>query len=55
MHKQKTELPIGRVIIHRATRRMLGPISPIAAEDWPFQIVPDSKILWRYMDLWGQK
>jgi len=38
-------------MIHRATRRIVGPIAPVFSEDWPFQEVADSQILWRYMDL----
>jgi hypothetical protein len=52
LHKSSTQLPIGRAIIHRPTGRIVGPVTPIYAEDWPFQIIPDSEILWRYMDLW---
>lgn len=44
-------LPIGRAIIHRATGRIVGPITPIFQEDWPFQPFHDSEILWRYMDV----
>jgi hypothetical protein len=50
--KRRANIPIGRAIIHRATGRIVGPIAPISAEDWPFQEVPDSEVLWKYMDLW---
>ena len=29
----------------------MGPIAAIAAEDWPYQSIADSEILWRYMEL----
>lgn len=29
----------------------MGPIAPIAAEDWPFLEVAGSETLWRYLDL----
>ncbi len=38
-------------MIHRATNRLVGPLAPIDAEDWPLKTVSDSEILWRYMDL----
>src|ERR1043165_3308998 len=44
-------LPIGRAMIHRKTGAIMGPIAPIYQEDWPFVPVPDSEILWRYMNL----
>ncbi len=43
-------LPFGRAIIHRATGRIMGPIVPIFAEDWPFVQVPPKEMLWRYLD-----
>lgn len=44
-------LPIGRAIVHRATGQIVGPVAPIAAEDWPFVVVRGSETLWRYMGL----
>jgi hypothetical protein len=43
-------LPFGRAIIHRPTRRVVGPIAPIHKEDWPFHDVADHETLWRYLD-----
>jgi hypothetical protein len=51
VHKRQANIPIGRAIIHRPTGRIVGPIAPISPDDWPFQEVPDSETLWRYMDL----
>jgi hypothetical protein len=45
-----TPLPFGRAIIHRATGRVMGPITPIFAEDWPFVSVSPNETLWRYLD-----
>lgn len=28
----------------------MGPIAPVSPDDWPFTVVPDSEILWRYLD-----
>jgi len=52
LHKHLSNVPIGRAIIHRPTGRIVGPIAPISPEDWPFQVIEDTEILWRYMDLW---
>lgn len=46
-----TKLPLGRVIIERATRRPIGPTAPISANDLPWKDIPHSEVLWRYMDL----
>ncbi len=37
-------------MIHRATGRIVGPIAPISREDWPFTVIRDAEILWRYLD-----
>lgn len=43
-------LAFGQAMIHRATRRIVGPIATIYQEDWPFQVIADDEILWRYID-----
>jgi len=30
---------------------MVGPIAPIDPKDWPFTLIADSEVLWRYMEL----
>jgi hypothetical protein len=52
MTKRESNIPIGRAIIHRPTGRIVGPVAPISPEDWPFIVIDDSEILWRYMDWW---
>ena len=37
-------------MIHRATGRIVGPIAPISREDWPFTVIRDDEVLWRYFD-----
>jgi hypothetical protein len=45
-----TPLPFGRAMIHRATGRIMGPIAPVFAEEWPFVAVSLKETLWRYLD-----
>jgi len=52
MQRRPSNVPIGRAIIHRPTGRIVGPIVPVSPEDWPFYVIEDSEILWRYLDLW---
>jgi len=47
-----SNFPIARVIRDRRTGKIVGPISQIFEEDWPFVEVPENEILWRYMELW---
>jgi hypothetical protein len=44
-------LPLGRVIFNRRTGQIVGPVAPIYAEDWPYEVIADSEVLWRYMEL----
>jgi hypothetical protein len=44
-------LPLGRVIFNRRTGQIVGPVAPIFAEDWPYEAIADSEVLWRYMEL----
>jgi len=46
-----TPLPFGRAIVHRKSGRIVGPIAPIFAEDWPYRDVAPYETLWRYLDL----
>jgi len=39
-------------LIDRRTGKPVGPITPIAAREWPFGKIAGSEILWRYMDFW---
>jgi hypothetical protein len=52
--KQKpTQLiPTHRVLIDRRTRKEVGPRVAINPRDWPYKILPNEEILWRYMDFW---
>jgi len=45
-----TPLPFGRAIIHRNSGRIVGPIAPIFAEDWPYRHAANTETLWRYLD-----
>jgi hypothetical protein len=49
--KDGSQIPLGRVMADRRIGLPVGPISPIYGEDWPYKTIPDSEVLWRYMDL----
>jgi hypothetical protein len=38
-------------MVNRRTGQIVGPVAPIYTEDWPYQRVADSELLWRYMEL----
>ena len=48
--KQPDTMPFGRALLHRATGRIVGPVSSVYTEDWPLQVVPDNETLWRYLE-----
>ena len=41
-----------RSIIDRRTGQIVGPVVPIAKEDWPYSEISPAEVLWRYMDFW---
>lgn len=43
-------MPFGRAIVNRRSGEIVGPVSPIFAEDWPYRYVNPKETLWRYMD-----
>jgi hypothetical protein len=51
-HQSEFQSPPYRVIIDRRTDRIVGPVVPVHAEDWPYSEIPFSETLWRYMDFW---
>jgi hypothetical protein len=53
--KKSEKLPFGRAMIHRRTGLLAGAIAPVYEEDWPYKSIPDSELLWRYIDFFKFK